>query len=433
MEKEKGKWEETVRSKLIDFEVNTNPGDWDAICDRLPAGKTVALRHYRRFGYIAAAAIAFLIIAGGLYYYGFNDKTANTMAVVNDSVSEETVAEPVENPVDKGVENLLKSSAESEDTHLEKKDVLNNTSARTERLKTLSAEKSDLAAVRKITVPDIKEAAKEILREPKRRETETIHYDKPYSKELMADASRETKQRRWGFGMGGGSYSLNPSSSAIPMSTYSSRANDEYILDNNTVTLRGQNMATNSSLNGVNMKEYEKPTDNVKHKIPLSAGLGVSYYLNDRWSLQSGLVYTLLRSEWDYYVGNDEHRIKKQKLHYLGIPLTASYKIAEWNRFRLYASAGGMFEYNVYGNIRNISIVSAADELKTEETEYLRMKEPLWSVNARAGIAYPLWRFFNLYAEGGVSYYFDNKSNIETIRSSKPFNVSLQAGLRLGF
>ena len=38
-----------------------------------------------------------------------------------------------------------------------------------------------------------------------------------------------------------------------------------------------------------------------------------------------------------------------------------------------------------------------------------------------------------LYIEPGAKYYFDNGSDIETIRSEKPFNVNLQAGFRFGF
>jgi len=156
----------------------------------------------------------------------------------------------------------------------------------------------------------------------------------------------------------------------------------------------------------------------------------VSYYLNDRWALQSGAVYTLLRSEGSYLddVGNIGER--KQNLHFIGVPLSLSYKIAEWNRIQFYALAGGMCEFNVAGRIEE-SLYEGG--LKTKARKSLSMKEPLWSVNMRAGATYPLWRFINVYAETGASYYFDNNSKIETIRSDKPFNVSLQAGVRLGF
>ena len=63
----------------------------------------------------------------------------------------------------------------------------------------------------------------------------------------------------------------------------------------------------------------------------------------------------------------------------------------------------------------------------------VRMHEWYWSVNARAGVSYPLFRFLSAYAEVGAAYYFDNGSDIETVHSDKPFNVSFDLGLRLGF
>lgn len=67
------------------------------------------------------------------------------------------------------------------------------------------------------------------------------------------------------------------------------------------------------------------------------------------------------------------------------------------------------------------------------QSERVRMKEWLWSVNARMGVSYPIIRFVSAFGEVGASYYFDNGSDIETIHSEKPFNVSLQFGFRFGF
>ena len=39
----------------------------------------------------------------------------------------------------------------------------------------------------------------------------------------------------------------------------------------------------------------------------------------------------------------------------------------------------------------------------------------------------------SLYAEPGIVYYFDDGSDISTIRKEKPFNINLQAGLRFNF
>ena len=111
--------------------------------------------------------------------------------------------------------------------------------------------------------------------------------------------------------------------------------------------------------------------------------------------------------------------------------MSLSYKIAEWIRFQVYAAAGVMTEVNVSGKL--VTKKYMHKELYEKESEHIRMKEWMWSVNARAGASYPLLRFLSVYAEVGAGYYFDNGSDIETIRSEKPFKVNLQACFRVGF
>jgi opacity protein-like surface antigen len=181
------------------------------------------------------------------------------------------------------------------------------------------------------------------------------------------------------------------------------------------------------------------PKTDVHHNKPLSFGLGVSYYLNDRFSLSSGLVYTYLSSEWKT---NDEYKVKTtQKLHFIGIPLGLTYKIAKWQRFNLYASAGFQMDVNVVGQQKGELV---RDALQTNvidsEVRSVRDRKLLFSANAKAGVSYPLLRFVSAYAEAGVSYYFNNggalfdkMSKMPAIYSEKPLNFTLQAGFRLGF
>lgn len=198
----------------------------------------------------------------------------------------------------------------------------------------------------------------------------------------------------------------------------------------NTYALKNTPMADHE-LMFLNSASFENasPKTNVKHKTPLSLGMSVSYALNSRFALVSGLSYSYLSSSWE--TTNTYHNKTRQKLHFVGIPLSLSYKIAEWKRFNVYASAGIMTEVNVSGKLTTDKYMY--NELYERESEHIRMKQWLWSVNARAGVSYPLIRFVSLYAEVGADYYFDNGSVLETVHSEKPFNVSLQAGFRFGF
>ena len=237
---------------------------------------------------------------------------------------------------------------------------------------------------------------------------------------LVADATpvakkkpEKTASRKWGFGMGGGGLSMG-ADNLVP----------QYVT--NSSVLKSENLM---SLNSFDAEKKDPAKTDIHHKTPIGVGISISRYLNNRFSLQTGLTYSYLRSEWS--TNNTYHIENDQRLHFIGIPLSLTYKIAEWNRFMFYASAGGMAEVNVAGK-RRMKLFSDEVEI-AKQSEHIRMKEWLWSVNARAGVSYPIIRFVSAFAEVGASYYFDNGSEIETIHSEKPFNMSLQFGFRFGF
>ena len=456
MEEEKGQWEEIIRSKMYDFEADTNPDDWDIISDKLSEGnivmfspdeapesdadkgKVVIFNPFRK--YAAAAVAAVLLIAGGLYFYPDKDENTDTFAVTDKPTSgivestnstvenlvDKSVEKSVDKPVEKSVENLVAittgagSSAKAmntpnvKDSHISTQKLLNDNNI------------SELLKVPELNIADIE---KEIVYAYNELKPDAVTIDKT----IVAEASSKEKQRRWGFGMGGGSFAVGSTSGTASVVPYSTELDyDEYMLGN-AITLRSSGQPSlYEPLETIRQTAlYNNSSGDVNHKMPVSAGLGVSYYLNDRWSLQSGAVYTLLRSNGKFHDNVINNMVDwKQNLHFVGIPLSLNYKIAEWNRFQFYATAGGMAEINVYGKLKNTVNI---DNIKVTETENQRMKAPLWSVNTRGGVVYPLCKFINLYAEAGASYYFENNSKIETIRSDKPFNVSLQAGIRLGF
>jgi hypothetical protein len=406
-------WEEAIRSKLQDYEAETEPEDWQAIANRLPEakGRVIPLRLQR---YAAAAAIALLLLSGGYFYY---NRLAEKPVIAEVSAGKAQpeaekpgTVNPPSTPTAPPSQPLI--AAASPVQRVSKTTATRPSKTKEAPEQELTPEQAPLSHPTADVTPE-QETAKEP--EPVR---EQVPPEEPNDvSALLADASpvstEKRSQRRWGFGLGGGSYSVGDNS-AQTVSLLSSPVLKEGLV---------YNAEASPALNAMTEKR------NVSHKLPVSFGLGFGYALNDRWALQSGLTYTMLASEWQTfgkYLGES-----KQRLHFIGIPLSMNYKIAEWNRFRFYATGGVMTEWNVSGQIRT----QYYDNLQKilQEKESVRMKEWLWSVNARAGVSYPLIRFVNAYVEGGANYYFDNGSFIETIRSDKPFHVSLQAGIRFGF
>lgn len=165
----------------------------------------------------------------------------------------------------------------------------------------------------------------------------------------------------------------------------------------------------------------------VKHRLPVRTGLSFAYRINDRLSIESGLLYTLLTSDLKY--GSESHYIAgQQKLHYIGVPVNARYRVLSWRAFDLYASAGVLAEKCVSGKIERDFILD--NHATQSEKEDVKVKPLQWSLNASAGLQFNITRALGIYAEPGVSCYIDNGSPVETIYNERPLNFNLNVGLR---
>jgi len=168
-------------------------------------------------------------------------------------------------------------------------------------------------------------------------------------------------------------------------------------------------------------------TTDIKHRQPIRAGVSFTYKLNEYFGLGTGLSYTNLTS--DIRSGSESHYfIGEQALHYIGVPLNVSYDVFHWKRISLYASAGILAEKCVSGKVTTDFIV---DNIKSEtEAEGLQTKPFQFSVNASAGIQLNITDMLGVYVEPGLSYYFNDGTDIKTIYKDKPLNLNLNFGLR---
>ena len=73
------------------------------------------------------------------------------------------------------------------------------------------------------------------------------------------------------------------------------------------------------------------------------------------------------------------------------------------------------------------------NKVEKKETQDLNEKPFQWSVNASVGLQYNISPSIGLYAEPGVSYYFNDGTSIKTIYKDKPCNFNLNLGLRFTF
>lgn len=163
------------------------------------------------------------------------------------------------------------------------------------------------------------------------------------------------------------------------------------------------------------LQSRRKAVISATHRQPVSVGVSVRKNLPRHFSVETGLVYTYLSSELLY---ENAAAYVDQRLHYLGIPLRANWSFVDKTRFQLYLSAGGMMEKCVYG--KTGSATTTVGPLQ-------------WSVMASVGAQYNLSKRVGIYVEPGLSYYFDDGSDVMTIRKDNPCNFTLQAGMRLSY
>ena len=153
----------------------------------------------------------------------------------------------------------------------------------------------------------------------------------------------------------------------------------------------------------------------MEHHQPISFGLSVRKSLAKGFSVETGLTYTLLSSDAKFA---DSDQKTEQKLHYLGIPLKANWNFLDKKLFTLYVSGGGMIEKCVYGKLG---------------TEKETVKPLQFSVSGAVGAQFNATKRVGIYVEPGVAYFFDDGSDVQTIRKENPFNFNIQAGIRLTY
>ena len=98
-------------------------------------------------------------------------------------------------------------------------------------------------------------------------------------------------------------------------------------------------IAINNTNNINNIKNGGKIVEHEYHDKPITFGLSMTKTINRKWNVETGLQYSILKSE--FILGEDDYYVqKRQKIHYLGIPLRLSYKWFGANRWTAYTSAG---------------------------------------------------------------------------------------------
>ncbi len=224
------------------------------------------------------------------------------------------------------------------------------------------------------------------------------------------------------------------SARAMRIGAYASGGAAAYAMHSRSNGIISTVMASNdthwedSPLLGMLLYNRGKDTEtHLRHHQPIRACISFTYMINDRLGIESGLTYTLLTS--DTRDGSDMHYYEgRQRLHYLGIPLNVKYEFLRWRRFGLYGSAGVLAEQCISGRMRKEYVLDGSSYRTT--TESIPTHPFQLSANISAGLRYDFTPTVGIYAEPGLSYYFDDGTSLQSVYKQRPLNFNLNVGVR---
>ena len=157
--------------------------------------------------------------------------------------------------------------------------------------------------------------------------------------------------------------------------------------------------------------------------VPVIAGIGLRVHLNDVLSVGTGIDYSLLTRSFEgrYVEGlSVQNGDFNHTLQYIGIPIDFFVKLVDKNDIALYSVVGTEAEKAVSNKYRLLG----TDVVVGDKVNGLQ-----WSVGAGLGFEFNVSRRVGIFAEPSVKYYF-NCDQPKNLRTDKPFQMVLRAGVR---
>ena len=405
-------FEHLIQEKLKDHETEVPVGLWESIEKELPRKKVFSLPVFIRY-----AAACIIVAVCSVTAYLFLEQSDKIQIVQN-----RHSAIPQQQPPKTEEPNIQEAKVS-----LPHKPLITQSKTTTEKEKNVQKELSENVVINEFitqqpnnqgkeeklskTFPSVvKKANNEQKRHPDNISEEEYNrklkeFEQAGLKEVLTETNFNS-QKRNGFSLG------LLAANALPGSK-------------NT---NNQPLTRSSSIMGDELSLFSTPEPlKFTHKTPISVGLTIEKHLGKHWGVESGIVYTLLRSDYKTQSLSQEG---KQELHYIGIPLQAIYRFARAGNFSFYAAAGPKIDFNVSGRRTETARNGIASSNGTED---IRDKKPQWSLQLRAGAAYAFIPQLELYAEPSMAYYINNKSDIPDLWKDKPLNFIFQVGLRTNF
>lgn len=421
----KTNWQKDIHDRLGSYEKDAPEGLWEGIRRELPKlndggmlthkpQRKAVFRMWRVAGVAAAASVALVI---GYSFLG-NDVQDNINIPTNTTKHPNMLASSQKPLGNEPTGVSADQTTHSADNLLAEQPTLANVSTEQPTLASASM-KTDVKEISS-KEENSKEENKQTETKPAKREDSYVLPHNPDNNLLAFNDMTERRgdedaPSRWSVstgamgGLGASGTTTAYGDHLVLSSPGVADTKDSPMLDMNTIN-----------------RDIETKTE-YEHHLPIRIGLSVAYALTDRLSISSGLTYTRLSSDIKD-ASRESKYIGEQRLHYVGIPLNVSYKVASSRWISLYGTAGVLAEKCVSGTTDEGYVEN--NTMKYTNTQDISSKPLQMSVNAGVGIQFDIIDNVGIYAEPGLSYYFDDGSALQTIYKEKPLNFNLNVGVR---
>ena len=167
--------------------------------------------------------------------------------------------------------------------------------------------------------------------------------------------------------------------------------------------------------------------DYYDYRPPLTIGAMAKYPLGKRWSLLSGVEYTLISGKREETFGNYLNR-QSTRQNYLALPLMVSFKLTRWDRGELSLSTGPVYAFG----LREVVSVKSYDGAELlNDYSYSNSLSGLGGWRVSAGGAVQFSERIAVYAQAEFSSYLLQRTG--SYWSSRSIWPGLNAGIRVGF
>ena len=429
------KWIKDIRSRMENYSEPLPADLWEKIDADISRPKVIPM--WRKWTSVAAAAAVVLAVSTVSLFYWTSEpslKESNLSIVEAPAIDnteqkdtpKDVIPEDVKHVVAE-VKNDKLLSAVSAKVYDEDKSNVNTIE---EKQSVAVSDNSPVVATndekQEEPTSDMKEedssSAKEKRINMMKADRETVRRNASYL--AMADDGNGKRRSKMQIGVTTGNIPYSSSSNFSGMSRLG--MSTKTLSSANNLIVGEISDATASYTQMVYKNANQKTYTDIKHHMPVTVGASVKWGFSENWALETGLNYTYLYSE--LRSGASSYYEQEQKLHYIGIPLKVQRSVWSNSIFSFYASAGGMMEKCVSGSFGGVIILE--NNRKSHFSEDLNVKPLQFSVLASVGLQANFNKLLSLYLEPGMIYYFDDNTDVLTIRKDKPFNFNLQLGLR---